>query len=121
MLEKKTLQKIYRNMNKKEIVNEMLNDLLYFRDFDGIVYAKLDIETGEIETNYASKSNLPNYEGSICLCEYETGHLEEVIPPDIPKHIKDADDVIAEWFKNYAIDIFEFISEEEFTSKLKNK
>lgn len=120
-MNKEKLINIYRNMNRKEIVDDIIEDLLYFRDLEGIIYANLNVKTGDISVRFSSYPH--DFENCICLSKYETGHLEEALPSpsDLPEHIRCAEDDIAEYFKTYGMDIIEFISEKEFIKELENK
>lgn len=120
-MNKEKLINAYRGINKKEVVDEMVSNLLYFRNIEGMVYVELELETGDINVEFSSSSNpVPDFDKSICLSVYTTGNLEEALPSlsDLPDEIKNADDDVAEYFRIYGMDIFEFISEEEFKNQL---
>lgn len=117
-MNKEKLINIYRNMNKQEVVNNIIEDLLYFRDLEGIVYTNINTKTGEISVRFSSYPH--DFENCVCLCKYETGHLEEALPSpsDLPDSIRYAEDDVAEYFRAYGMDIFEFISEDELINEL---
>ena len=52
MLDKNKIIEIIRNVNKENLTGEMVELALEFRGINGVVYAELDIETGDIEVNF---------------------------------------------------------------------
>lgn len=118
MLQKKTLQKIYRNMNRKEIAEEMVAEALVFIETDGTVYAEIDVNTGEINVKFRADFELkPRYEKNIWISEFTTHNMEE-IPEDLPEFIKNAEDDVDLYYRTYAEDIIEFIDTEELDKQI---
>ena len=106
MLDKNKIIEIIENINKEELTGEMVELALEFRGIDGVVYAELDIETGDIKVNFRADSSLkPEKEKGLWIAQFITNNMEE-IPEDLPEDLgkirdEDGDYVVAEFYRRY--------------------
>lgn len=127
MLDKNKIIEIIRNVNKENLTGEMVELALEFRGIDGVVYAELDIETGDIEVNFrADFKAKPEVEKGLWIATFDTYNMEE-IPDDLPEDLgklrdEDGDYVVAEFYRRYPEYReyrTEFIEEYDIEDKLK--
>lgn len=119
MLDKSKIIEIIENINKEELAGEIVELALEFRGIDGVVYAELDIETGDIKVNFRADSSLkPEKEKGLWIAQFTTNNMEE-IPEDLPEEIEDAEDTVAEFYRAYPECHIEFIEEYDIEDKLK--
>lgn len=122
MLGKDEIKEILNSVDKKALAQEIIEAVLIWRYMtldDAVIYAELDLETGEIEVKYRADFALkPQKEKGLWIAKFITHNMDE-IPDDLPDEIKNADDVIATYYRLSAEYYVEFIEDYDIEDKLR--
>lgn len=118
MLNKNEILEIIEGLDKKKLALEMVEEALGFRSIDGVVFAEMDVEEGDIKVSFRADSSLkPEVEEGLWIASFSTVNMDE-IPEDLEEEIENAEDSVAEFYRKYPTHIVEFVDKYELEEKM---
>lgn len=119
MLNKNEIFEIIESIDKKELALEMVEESLNFRGISGVVFAEMDIETGDVKVNFRADYEFkPEKEEGLWIAKFTTENMDE-IPDDLEDKIENAEDSVAEFYRTYPEHGVEFFEEYKLEEKMK--
>lgn len=119
MLNKNEIFEIIESIDKKELALEMVEESLNFRGINGVVFAEMDIETGDVKVNFRADYEFkPEKEEGLWIAKFTTENMDE-IPDDLEDKIENVEDSVAEFYRTYPEHSVEFFEDYELDEKMK--
>lgn len=88
MLNKTEILEIIEDIDKNELILKMREEALIYEGINGVVYAEMNIETGEIKPYFRVKCQYqPKPENGLWIAQFSTENMDK-IPEDLENEIK---------------------------------
>lgn len=119
MLNKDEIFEIIKSVDKNKLALEMIEEALSFRGIDGVVFAEMDVKTGDINVKFRANFQLkPEVEKGLWIAQFTTENMDE-IPDDLEDEIKNAEDSVAEFYRRYPTYYVEFFEDYNIEEKMR--
>lgn len=118
MLNKDEIFEIIKSVDKNKLALEMIEETLSFSGIDGVVFAEIDVKTGDINVKFRANWQLkPEVEKGLWIAQFTTENMDD-IPDDLEDEIKNAEDSVAEFYRRYPAYYVEFFEDYDIEERM---